>query len=579
MLTEHLSTCKRYHNEHDSYRVSGRHTDKPSLPMAPKKFLWVNKSARSTILSRAEADETVDIFRHIHEHIQWTKNEQVRRPVETDAPLALSPSTLKIINAAVSSPSSVSDRPQENSRPPKADSLSMAELWSARGLTFTDLLSQGHRCLGREHATTKSPTLHRPVCGKDESVDAFNCTSIPITQTVHQLLIYFESLWYPSSLVRVNPSPNFISPGHQIMQACISDSLQMNCVLATAESRLKNFHTHSLKGGSKQYIERAIRQLSHRLGKEAELEGKHIYAIMRLYVAEAYRGNLSEALLHLNGARAAYSRLAPQTDLNLHYTTTLCGMAEAAFLSKVWDTPAIFPTIADPGAANGCFRDEKLKDYLAGQHENARALFICLDSMTQPVHGIVTLRQVLIDMIDYAIVRRNMTSREYIGQPIPEAVTKWAHLRRSALVFRLMSIDAAKNPLLHIIRVALVTWLDVAVDFSGFERNLELIVMHLRDIIRLIPKAEMTQHADVMAWIFLLGAIVGDRATRLCFVKGLANSDVFDTASDFSVAGWFKFLEDTSIGCLYCQTIQRQSLVELAKELCLYRCQSLVSAD
>jgi hypothetical protein len=547
--------------------------------MAPKKFLWVNKSAGSTILSRAEADETMRIFRHVQEYIQWTKDEQVRRPLETDAPLALSPSTLKIINTSSTTPVCLSDRPCENRRTLQADAIRMAESWSARGVTLADSLSNGYRGQQRQNAKTTPPTLHRPICGKGESVDAFDCTSIPITQSVHQLLVYFESLWYSSNLVRISQPTNLTSPGHQVMQECIFDSLQMSCVLATAESRLQNFHNHSLKGGSKQYIERAIRQLSHRLGSGGKLEGKHIYAIMRLYVAEAYRGNLSEALLHLNGARAAYNRMDPQTELDRHYTTTLCGMAEAAFLSKVWETPAIFPTIADPGVAEICFRDEVLQDYLAGEHESARALLICLESMAQPQYGIVTLRQVLIDMIEYAIVRHNITSREYIGQPIPETVTKWAHLRRSALVFRLMSIDAAKNPLLHIIRVGLVIWLDVAVDFSGFERNLELIVMHLRDIIRLMPKADTTLHKDVMAWIILLGAIVGDRSTRLCFVKALGNLDMFGTPSDLSVAGWFEFLEDTSRSCLYCQTIQRQSLVDLAKELYVYRCQLLVSAD
>ena len=77
----------------------------------------------------------------------------------------------------------------------------------------------------------------------------------------------------------------------------------------------------------------------------------------------------------------------------------------------------------------------------------------------------------------------------------------------------------------------------------------------------------------------MLGAIVGDKSTRLCFVQALATLDVFDAASDLSVAGWFEILEDTSKSCLYCQTIQRQSLVDLAKELHQYRCQSLVNAD
>jgi hypothetical protein len=349
----------------------------------------------------------------------------------------------------------------------------------------------------------------------------------------------------------------------------------MNCVLASVGSGLENFHGHSIKGGSKQYIEQAIRILRQRLSNKAKLDGKHIYAIMKLYVAEAYRGNLNEALIHLNGARAAYSRLNSWTALDPHYTPTLCGMGEAYFLPKVWEVPATFPTIADPGLAMFCFSDEVLQEYLGHQDETGQSLLACLSLMRENRHGIGTLRQVVIDMIEYAAVRRTMSSREYLGEPVPVNVTQWAHLRRFAFVFRLMSIEAVQKPLFHLIRVALVIWLAVVVDFTGFERNLEVLVTHLRDITKLTPGLEMAENAEVTTWILLLGAVVGDGGTRLWFVEALANSSIVNTG----MAQWFSFLETTSQRCLYCQTIQRQSLGELAKELYLYRCQLSSGAE
>jgi hypothetical protein len=559
--------------------------------MAPTRFLFVNKNVKSTTLSRAEANQTTDVSRHVQEQVHRTKKEQSKQRLEEGGPFALSSSTLDIIKLT-----HVPHTPStsfENNRTSKTEGLKQVDSWSvarvpAGGATSIVTLNQSRKTRQQHHINKPSlrhlnaaqlrrseqasqdadstPKLHYSIFAKGKSIDPFNSTSVPITSTVHQMLVHFESMWYPRTLTQPNTSFSFTSSGQHVLQECIFDSLQINCVLAIMGSRLETCFGHVIEGGSKQYILQAIRILRQRLGERPADLGKYIYATMKLYGSEAYRSNLNEALIHLKGARALWGQLDSWTDIDPEYAPTLCGMTEVYFLPMVWETPATFPTMADPGPATICFSEDILQEYLDPRDETAETLFAYLD-----LHGEEgIMRRIVVDMIEYASVRRAMSSRVYLGQPVPALVTQWAHLRRFSFVFRLMSINAAHQPLLHALRVSLVVWLALIADFHGFERCLEIVGLHLRDIASLIVKADMAQHPEVTAWILLLGAVVGDGDTRPWFVEALANSDTFDMGSNLGIAQWYSFLETTSKRCLYCQTIQRQSLGELAKELYLY---------
>jgi hypothetical protein len=166
---------------------------------------------------------------------------------------------------------------------------------SSHGVGKTKLAQVQIPAEGLELSTSSGIEHHtfvRAICGRNESVDPFGCTSIPITKTVHQLLLFFDSLWYPRTLIRPDFSASFTSSGHKVMQECIFDPLQMNAVLASMSSRLENFHNQSIVGGSKQFIDSAIGILHQNLADNTHLTGKHIYAIMKLYSAEAYRGDI-----------------------------------------------------------------------------------------------------------------------------------------------------------------------------------------------------------------------------------------------------------------------------------------------
>jgi hypothetical protein len=334
-------------------------------------------------------------------------------------------------------------------------------------------------------------------------------------------------------------------------------------------SRLENFHNQSIVGGSKQFIESAIGILHQNLADNTHLTGKHIYAIMKLYSAEAYRGDIKGALVHLNGARAVYNRLEKRAALELgsHYSPTLWGVGETMLLPQLWDTPTTFPTVGDPGHGHLCFPAELLPEYLGASDETAESLLPYVNSLDEGTHNLSPLRQLIFDLTEYAAVRRTMSAHEAQCHPVLPSVTQWAHLRRFALVFRLLSINAMRDPLVHALRLALVIWLAIVVDFVGFERSIEMVVGHLREIISLISKEEMARNPHVTAWIMLLAAGVSEGEMRAWFVWALGRL----AGPAENMMQWFLYVEVISRRCLYCETIQQQSLVELANELYLNR--------
>lgn len=204
--------------------------------MAPKSFFFVNKTAKSRCFTRPDANETTDVSRHVQEQIQATRRRQ-RRLVGDSRELTLYPSTLEIIKSA-----SALGRAQATERTWR---LHRVDTWSKTHVIDADETSieQGHdlNCDARKNeglvdarsqsylagrrsssfslvqvhhddlnqyskdsvweapgSTLKFLTLQRSICGENGNIDPFARTSVPITSTVHNMLIYFESLWFPT---------------------------------------------------------------------------------------------------------------------------------------------------------------------------------------------------------------------------------------------------------------------------------------------------------------------------------------------------------------------------------------------
>lgn len=252
---------------------------------------------------------------------------------------------------------------------------------------------------------------------------------------------------------------------------------------------------------------------------------------------------------------------------------TLSGNGEAYLLSQIWHTPTAFPTLFDPGPAISWFPLDLRITYLSesGTCPNTAHAIFAYIKVQRDRHSIHALRQITIDIIEYGPILQMVTLQESRGVSVVSFVTRWASLRRYALVLQLMSINALRDPLLHSIRIALLIWLAVVSDFAGSERSLEIMATHLLEILQLIPNEIANRVPELMSWIALLGAMVAKpQAVAEAFMQILCQTLLSKIGGCSSVVQWFYLLENVSKNCFYCHILQRQGLWKLAGDLHSY---------
>lgn len=399
------------------------------------------------------------------------------------------------------------------------------------------------------------------------TADPFCSISMSFNEVVQICLQHLETLWKTRSTSQKQ------ALGCQAVLECMSDRLQLACLVAAVTSRLENLYGIAFPGTSIAYTQVAIRELQKRLNQGLDFKSKDIWAIMNLYVAEAYRNNFSAAMLHLNGAVAASARIGTQL-LDCNSTSTICGAVEECFLPHILFEPVIFKTVADPGPAKKMAwydafwgrkesdRDDRLASTLILSYRRRE-----LDT-TQKVIRIGILQ----DILEYTRVRRRTVQLEQASRPVPEIITRWAYLRRINLVLRLLSGKITPNDLIsHCVRICLIAWLNIIADVSALSRGLETLATHLRDVIQQLPGYEITNHSMLMIWMFFIGAVTGSKEGDAhwfiqCLTEFLAKSKAVPKVKPKEL---FDFLEGLNEGFFYCRELQRKSVEELATQVYL----------
>lgn len=505
--------------------------DRPSYcPMSNfvHDFLFIDEGAKGPTRDRKDTSGK-------HRHIQ----QQILRRKAADTGAFISPSILlaRDVKTSRSAFAKVTDkavsitgceitedalRPSRDSQHPSID---------------VDQKERAHR--DYEHKSTKRKgrvQLFRPVATEGSTVDPFRCSSHPITDPVHNLLTYFQTLWssrYPGTAYgkHIDDDPFAC---HHVLRDCITDGLVMACVLAAMSARLESFHSCSSQKLTDRCINEALRLLRQRLSAavtQDSLDGQIVYAILKLYGAEAYRSNLDRAMVHLHGASAAASNLISWADVEPKYVLTMCGTGEATLLPRVWQSPASFPIVMDPGSLQAYKSKDSTyqalldKALLSGVDTTGRLINQWLSSAPAEIYrltSISTLGEVVSDMREWATVRRGLLQSPAGDESEISRAIKWTHLRRFALVFRLMSVSAAGDAFSHCLRVSLIVWLAIAADLSGFQRNLEIVAKHLIQILDQIHVSEEQYQEELVLWSLYLGAIIASPETdRSWFVERL----------------------------------------------------------
>jgi len=402
-------------------------------------------------------------------------------------------------------------------------------------------------------------------------VDPFDCASIPITQEVHHLLSYFGSLFFKQDMGK-HPSPPFHdSACFQVIQDCIFDKVQMTCIVSAMASRREHFDGQFTRGRSSILFQAAMTALRNRIEHSGEIDTQLIYCVMKLCHTESYRSNFEEAIVHLNGARVALKKLGSWCNLDSRYTSTLCGSGHAFHVSKVWKQPMAFPCLVDPGRAISCFPTELVHLARSGSplEESGEQLLAAVSSSSCDAMLVSSLQQTILDLSEFSIVKHNILLSELCGVNVPTFVTQWLDLRRYSLLSRLLSAQIVRNDFLHALRVSLVLWLTVIANYKGFDHDLQSVATHLQDVVMQIRPIKGHCNAKAFSWMLMMGAVAGDaQDVRLWF--GLQLSVFLEHqngSAEQNAEKWVTALEFACRGTLYCELVQKDSLIRLAKEL------------
>lgn len=545
--------------------------------MAALDFLFVNKNASSTTLSRSEGEATMAIYRHVQKRVRdpkpcgVTSSTDIRIPKSRNSKKKAEKTTEDELTGSTRADAKVQTGTQELSKSGSAES--QLGYRKTRSLCNTATSRPKYKS-GENSLENGLSNLCRSIIPTNNAIDPFGSTPVPLTHDVQRLLLYFESMFFSQTSIQ-SSQVGFISAARNVVQDCIFDEVHVKCLLSSIASRREMIDCQVVVGGAAWYIHQATLSLQNRLKKSPIIDLKLMYAMMKLYIAEAYQCNAEGALVHLRGAQAAYNQIGTWNEFDTNYTPTLCASGEPYFLRHVWTQPIVFPTLADPGIASSCFSFHMMQTYVSTNTlstDKGRLLINFLSRYEERSNHAGTMRQIVADLLEYSTIRHNMLQRENLGLEVPILVSQWAHLRRFALIFRLMSISIVGDDLLHMLRVAIVLWLQFNANFAGFNKNVQIVAGHLQEVVSSIPSERLLRFSEIMIWISLLGISVGDDKTKSWFEKRMSYlSRVVDFEGTWGLEQWQAYLVRISQECLFCELLQMQGVVDIAGTIFLAR--------
>lgn len=356
----------------------------------------------------------------------------------------------------------------------------------------------------------------------------------------------------------------------QILQNCIFDDVQMRCILATMAVRREYYDGQILGGRSAAHIQAALMAVREHLQSSQVVNTRLIYSIMKLCHAEAYRNDFDSAFVHLTAARAVLEQLGSWRDLDLEYVATLCGSGHAYRVTAIWMQPRSFPCLVDPGHASSCFPFEIYQLFIFTNrpcNETGQQRFSVVT--VYDAEAAALLQQIMLELVEYCTVQNNMLHFDQCGLLIPRIVAQWAPLRRYALLSKLLSIEITRNPFLHAVRVSLILWLTTIANFAGYDQDLQIVAVHLRDIMAQISADDEQENSEMVSWILIMGAMAGNaRCVSPWFIHQLAKLLGDNHSSKGKTTGeWFICLETLCHQAVYCEPVQKSGLLGIAEDI------------
>jgi len=435
--------------------IEARNRKQPTQP-AQESLIWINKTTNSTSLSNLS--ENKDEVQRVYSHVQRLRLEKVRE--KRLQRLQFAPSK-RMVNIAMKTP------PEQKMATRKGEPD------------------------GRDDITTAN-------FRKEDCVDPFNSTCIPITAEVHKLVTYY---WELSTPVIPKADADGKSVNHQrhtarvreTIRGCLDKEIHMYALLAwTAGRRIyyEEPHCTNLPARSQYFMYKAMQHLrmyfASDFASEAEVlrDTQVIMTLIFVLTYEWYLEDYKAALIHLRIMRHLFTFLNDSREYDRWVQEV--GSNADVFISTSTLTQPVLPW----KTAGGHF---PLLQQLSTA-STGRGFQIALDngyfgeSMASVIAKVVSGMQVW-----------KVTQIASIGE------SAWTTQQIDGIIHRLLSLTDAMQPEEECCRIALVLLLSGATSASAKRSSPRLAVRMLEPLRAVNRYSTINAPDETLLWSLIVG--------------------------------------------------------------------------
>lgn len=456
-------------------------------------FFFINKSERSTCLSRSAKVEKAAAQKHI-------QTGRARYRVSKTATWRVGPpaSATRILQCQAE------DRQRQISYINSKQSI--LTKWSY--LKHNSQEKVPIEASRQRKILRKCPGSFPNIVPRASSADPFHTSSIRLDKVTMGLLHYYiyyyhPTIWPNEMAVLRRGLYIFENAVNNIMKLAFSSKLAMCSILSAAACRLQFIDKLPCQLVVRKevfYIQEALRLIVPALRKKVETnEGVQDMLVCMLFLlsAESYRDNDDAAEVHLRGI---YQLLQPMGGLLSIDNATLKGQIAMAdlYLACIRLEPCLFDCVYDPGPTVVLLLEdnELLPDYRESQ--SALSLLARTDVFIPP-----SLLIVIREIAESFAIKCSFQMEQVSPQRAMQ-VSHWITLRNMAIRHKLLAYQT-RDARLHALRVALIMWTLLAMNVTGRTKTVKLMAVSLQRLVSSISPSSWDSGEDIKFWMLLLG--------------------------------------------------------------------------
>lgn len=502
----------------------------------PRQFLFVNKDADSSSLTRSTSFEQSSINSHVQRgrrHRRSGNNagrsgNRARRDaasdkaaVEEEALLVDTPSAssefLTVKGRASSEPwrgkqSRIPSRPhsraQTSASPGIQDGPSNTQgPSSTAGIGSSPKADKGDVAVFLLNSRDNSPRDITQVIGS--TLDPFGQSVVKLDPHVAMLCRYFAESYHPSvwnaeRWGSVDGAYTHLPSAKAVVQRAMQNEVEMNAMLAAMASRIENVDGIPNQGTNK-YMGNALVAVRRRFSSASK--DQLLLIMFHLYAGEAYRQNYQAAKIHMRAAKAIFASWGGLSQIPDPAIRELFIIGDL-HVSAVLLEPSELPCDYDPGPY---WDTTPLELQLAPEQE--------LDDIAPALQGAVSdgylpddLSRIINEIKECAWVLQYGTLKPSIAS---KHAVKWLQWRSAAIRCRLLSMNFS-DASLEALRMALLLWVLITTVLLGLRLLGHRLAPKLQSLLRTArnPYNQWKGRMDIHIWVITIGAMCAGTDTE-----------------------------------------------------------------